>query len=197
VFGAALLLAVGSLLAHSHGFGDSVSAYHGGAGEFAMVLLSAVMIPNAVCFAVGYLAGPGFAIGTGTSVSYAGSHLGATPAFPLLAAVPSGHAPWQVMSVFVAAVVGAGVAAGWRVTQVQGLTMEERFRATLVAGAAFGLVTAVLLAFAGGPAGPGRLSAVGPSPWQVGLLIALEISLVATVTVFVHRAVLAARRRRG
>jgi hypothetical protein len=196
VFAAALLLAIGSLLAHSHQFGDSVSSYRGGAGEFAMVMLSAAMIPNAVCFAVGYLAGPGFAIGTGTSVSYAGSHLGATPAFPLLAAVPSGQAPWQVMVVFVGALAGAGVAAGWRVARAEGLSMEQQFRGALVAGAVFGLGCAVLLAFAGGPAGPGRLSAVGPSPWQIGMLIALEISLVATVTVVGQRVVAAARHRR-
>jgi hypothetical protein len=196
VAAAALLLAVGSLLAHSHAFGDTVSGYRGGAGQFAMVLLSALMIPNAVCFAVAYIAGPGFAVGAGTSVSYSGAHLGATPAFPLLAAVPTGHAPWQVMVVFVAALAGAGVAAGWRVARADGLTMEERFRGALVAGAVFGLVTAIVVAFAGGPAGPGRLSAVGPSPWQVGLLIALEISLVASLTVFAQRVILAARRHR-
>jgi hypothetical protein len=193
VFAAALLLAIGSLLSHSRDFGDLVNSYGGGSGQFAMVLLSATTLPNAVCFAVGYITGPGFAVGAGTSVSYGGSHLGAVPAFPLLAAVPAGQAPWQVMVVFIGAVVAAGVAAGWRVAGAHGLTMEERFRGALVAGAVLGVFCAMVVAFAGGPAGPGRLSAIGPSPWQVGLLVALEVSLVATITVVVRRVVAKAR----
>ncbi|MBV9873033.1 MAG: hypothetical protein JO214_20660 [Frankiaceae bacterium] len=193
VFGASLLLAVGSLLAHSNDFGDLVNSYDGGAGEFAMVLLSALMLPNAMCFAVGYITGPGFAIGAGTSVTYGGSHLGAVPAFPLLAAVPSGPARWQIVVVFLATVVAAGVAAGWRVARADGLSMEERFRGALVAGAVLGGCCAVVVAFAGGPAGPGRLSAVGPSPWQVGLLVALEVSVVATITVVARQLIAKAR----
>ena len=34
----------------------------------------------------------------------------------------------------------------------------------------------------GGPLGDGRLSAVGPSPWQVGAVSALEIGVAAAVT---------------
>ena len=37
----------------------------------------------------------------------------------------------------------------------------------------------------GGPLGGGRLSAVGPSPWQVGALAALELGLVAAVAAWV------------
>jgi hypothetical protein len=148
-------------------------------------VLSLLMLPNAACFALGYIAGPGFAVGAGTSVAYGGSHLGAMPAFPLLAAVPSGPAPWQILAVCIAALVAAGVVAGGRVARLTTLDLKERVRGALVGGAVLGIATAVLVGYAGGPSGPGRLSAVGPSPWQVGLAVAGEIALVSTVTVLV------------
>jgi hypothetical protein len=42
-----------------------------------------------------------------------------------------------------------------------------------------GVVTAVLVAVAGGAAGPGRMSAVGASPWQTGLAVVAEVAAVA------------------
>jgi hypothetical protein len=192
---AAAVLAIGSLLAHGSQFGNLVGTYHGGPGEFAMVLLSVLMLPNAICFAAGYIAGPGFAIGAGTSVGYGGVHLGALPAFPLLAAVPGGRAPWQVTAVFIAALVLAGVAAGWRVARLTELSLPERARAALSGGALLGVVVAAVVGFAGGPAGPGRLSAVGPSPWQVGLALAAEVSVLGVLVVLAKTWVGLARGR--
>jgi len=179
VVAAATLLALGSMFAHLHRFGSIVGSYNGGPGEVAMVLLSLLYLPNAVLFGVGYISGPGFAIGAGTSVMYGGVHLGAMPAFPLLAAVPSGRAPWSVTAVFIAAMVGAGILAARRILRAEGLDLREQLRRALFAGAGFGIVAAVVVGFAGGPAGPGRLGAVGPSPWQVGFLTAAEIAVVA------------------
>jgi len=53
-------------------------------------------------------------------------------------------------------------------------------RAVLAAALA-GLLVAILVAIGGGPAGHGRMTAVGASPWQVGLVLALELSVVAAV----------------
>jgi hypothetical protein len=49
-------------------------------------------------------------------------------------------------------------------------------------GACAGCVVGVLAAFAGGPLGSGRLAAVGPSGWQVGLVAILEMGVTAAVT---------------
>ena len=49
-------------------------------------------------------------------------------------------------------------------------------------GALTGCVLGVLAAFAGGPLGDGRLTAVGPSPWQVGLVATLEVGVAAAIT---------------
>ena len=35
----------------------------------------------------------------------------------------------------------------------------------------------------GGPAGPGRLAELGPSPWQLGLVTALEVGVGAVIVV--------------
>jgi hypothetical protein len=50
-----------------------------------------------------------------------------------------------------------------------------------VAGVCSGLALGVLAWLAGGPLGAGRLSAIGPSAWQVGMLAAIEIGMVAAV----------------
>jgi hypothetical protein len=181
--GAASLLAVGSLLAHAHRFWVMLNAYPGGTGEFSMAVLSLLLLPNAVIFAVGYLVGPGFAIGAGTSVRLGGAQLGATPAMPLLAAVPAGRPPLPVVVCCIASVVVAGAVAGWRIARRPGITLGDRLRGAVVTGGVVGLGAAVLVGFAGGPAGPGRLGAVGPSPWQVGLAVAGEIAVVAAVVV--------------
>ncbi|HEX3824157.1 MAG TPA: DUF6350 family protein [Mycobacteriales bacterium] len=181
--GAATVLTLGSLLAHGHEFWTTLRAYHGSAGEFSMLTLSLLLLPNAVMFSLAYLVGPGFAVGAGTSVALGGSHAGALPALPLLAAVPTGRAPLPVLVICVAAVVLAGVLAGWRLVRRPALGLANRVRSALLAGGSLGVGAAGLVGFGGGPAGPGRLSAVGPSPWQVGLTVAVEVSVISLIVV--------------
>ena len=160
-----------------------------------MVALSLLCLPNAVLFALSYLIGSGFAIGTGTSVSLGASHVGAVPAFPLLAAVPAGRAPAWVVALCVITVVGAGVAVGWRIATRSGtvghgaksradrLNVADQVRAAMLAAVGIGVAAAILVGFAGGPAGPGRLRAVGPSPWHVGITVSVELGIVAALVV--------------
>jgi hypothetical protein len=180
---AATLLTFGSLLVHAHRVGTIVNSYSGTAGVFSMLLLSLLLLPNAVVFSVGYLAGPGFAVGAGTSVALGGSQVGAMPALPLLATVPAGPAPLPVLIASVIVLVAAGGLAGWRVARSSTLNLQGQVKSALVAAAALGIGAALVVGFAGGPAGPGRLSAVGPSPWQVGLAVTGEIAVVATIVV--------------
>jgi hypothetical protein len=183
--GMATLLVLGSSLAHVHHFATIASGYRGGPGVFSMLLLSLLLVPNAIVFAIGYLAGPGFAVGAGSSVALGASHLGATPALPLVAALPSGRAPLPVLVCCVLAVWAAGTLAGWRITRRSTLQLRGQVNSAVVAGAALGIGVALLVGFAGGPAGPGRLRAVGPSPWQVGLAVAGETAVVAVIVVLV------------
>jgi hypothetical protein len=169
-------------------------------GTLSMVIFSLLLIPNAVIFAIGYLTGAGFAVGTGTSVGLGGSHLGSVPAFPLLAAVPSGGAPVIVTVISVLGVVGAGALVGWRIaTQAASgrshLPLIDQLRCALGAAGVLGISLALVGGFAGGAAGPGRMSAVGPSPWKLGLVVTAETTALAIVTLLLCAWVPALRRR--
>jgi hypothetical protein len=185
--GAAAILAFGSILAHLGRFGAIVNAYSGTPGVFSMLLLSLLLVPNAVVFALGYLVGPGFAIGAGTSVAFGGAHVGVMPALPLLAAVPAGGAPTPVIVCCILAAVAAGATGGWRIARRSSCGIRGQLKRALVSGSVLGVGAGVLVGFAGGPAGPGRLRAVGPSPWQVGLLAALELGTIAGLVVLAMR----------
>jgi hypothetical protein len=189
----ALVLTVVALAVHVHRVAAVAGAYGGAPGEFSTLLISLLLLPNAVVFSLGYLVGPGFAVGAGTSVTLGGVHLGAMPALPVLAATPTGQPPWPVLAWCAVVVVAAGVFAGRRVTRRSTEGVKGQLRCVLVVAGTVGAGAATLVGFAGGPAGPGRLAAVGSSPWQVGLCVAVEVGVVAAVVVALD-AVVRARR---
>lgn len=157
----------------------AVSALGGGVvAGVAVVALDLALLPNAAVCGLGYLTGPGFAIGSGTSVTVNGAGTGALPALPLTVAVPHGPAPALTLAVSVLVMVAAGVTAAWLVARTDRPLLPTMGLAAS-AGAAAGVVAALAAALAGGPAGPGRMAAFGVSPWQVGLAVAGEIAVVA------------------
>jgi hypothetical protein len=169
------VLTIAAVVDHWSLVDNSLSGYGNGSGQFTMGLLSLWLIPNAALFTSAYLSGAGFALGAGSSVSLGTAHVGATPALPLLAAVPHGGAPWPIVALAFVSVVGAAAVAAWWVRRSeQELVPQLRAAATLAVVVAAGM--AALAALAGGPVGPGRLSAFGPSPWRVGLLTAAEVA---------------------
>ena len=176
--GSFLLLAAGLVL-HAGKAADSVSVLGGGAvAVIAVVALDLALVPNAAVCGLGYLAGPGFAIGSGTSVTLNGVHTGTLPALPLMAAVPSGPAQTITLAVGIAVLVAAGTTAAWLVAR-EDRPMVPTMGLAAGAGAAAGVVAALAALLAGGPAGPGRMTAFGVSPWQAGLAVAAEVAVVA------------------
>ena len=88
------ILSVGSLIAHLGQFRaltDTLSP--GPIGSLLLLLTEIAYVPNAVVWAIAFCLGPGFAFGAGTVVAPTGAALGSLPAFPMLAALPSGHVP--------------------------------------------------------------------------------------------------------
>jgi len=152
-------------------------------GAVVLLLAGVLLAPNAVVWGAAYAAGPGFALGAGTAVSPFGSALGPVPALPLLAALPQGEATppalRAVLVVPVAAGALAGVLLGRRLPA--GTSPGWAAVAGAVTGLASGAALAVLATLAGGPVGGGYLTAVGPSPWQVGLAVAVEIGAPAAL----------------
>lgn len=155
-------------------------------GSGLLLLAQLAYLPNAVLWAIAYMLGPGFAVGAGTVVAPTGSVVGPLPAFPLLAALPvgaHGSGPGWLGAVMLAIPYLAGAIGGLLVVRVAPTTVLESAPVRgFCSGLLTGVVLAVLAAFAGGPLGDGRMSAVGPSAWQVGAVAVLEVGLAAAIT---------------
>ncbi|MDQ1697892.1 MAG: hypothetical protein QOJ03_3245 [Frankiaceae bacterium] len=175
----ATLLLLAALASHGAQAAHSVTVLGGGlvAGA-AVVALDVALLPNAAVCALGYLTGPGFTVGSGSSVTLVAAHPGTVPSLPLMAALPHGPASVVVELAGIALLVGAGVLAAWLVAR-EGEPLLRTMGLASLAGVGAGALAAVLAALAGGPAGPGRMAAVGVSPWQLGLVVAGEVAVVA------------------
>jgi hypothetical protein len=165
---------------------NTVAAYRTGvAGQAGITLLCLAYAPNAAAWAAAYLIGPGFAMGSETTVRVTEVSLGPLPAVPLFAGLP--HAPiGGIGALFLALPVVAGLAAGWLLTRrrLRGAAnppagrrpMPVRWAGLIwsaaIAGPVAGLVLALSAVLSSGSLGGGRLSVVGPVAWQVGALAA-------------------------
>ena len=182
VFLGAMVLDLIALAVHAPTAADLADALGGGVmASFALLLADALLLPNAAMATMGYVTGPGFAVGTGTSVSLGGSHLGAVPSLPLLAALPHGPASLVVRASALLLLLAAGGVVAWWVSRDAEVSATAVLGRVMAAAGFAGAFAAVAVAVAGGPAGPGRMAAVGASPWQVGLAFAGEIAFVATL----------------
>ena len=157
----------------------------GGGGGLVLTAAQLAFMPNLVAWVVAWLVGPGFAIGTGSSVSPLGTQLGPVPALPILGALPVGDLAFGFIGLAVP--VLAALAAAWfirprLVAMLGGLPHTRWLVVTAVGiGLAGGVLLATLAWASGGAAGPGRLVDVGPNFWQVGLWGALELTVGALI----------------
>ncbi|MFJ4966195.1 DUF6350 family protein [Streptomyces sp. NPDC088729] len=176
--GGALLVAV-ALARNGPAAQDSFLALSGDwSGRFAVLLLTAALVPNAALWGAAYGLGPGFALGTGataTPLALAGDP--AVPDFPLLAAVPAQGPGTPVTWAALAVPVASALAVAWFTVRRAAPADAPRARAwsagetALVTGLAAlgcGAGTALLTAVAGGPLGSRALSAFGPVWWLTG-----------------------------
>lgn len=182
---ASLLLAV-LLFAN---FSAVIRLYEGlqGGGGGGLVLTAAQLsfMPNFVAWVVSWLIGPGFALGTGSSVSPLGTQLGLVPSLPILAALPAGELTYGFIGLAVPILAGVAVALFLRPRLVHMLGGLPHLRWLIVTAVGIGVVGGVLLgvlAWAStGAAGPGRLIDVGPDPFAVGGWGALELAIGALI----------------
>ncbi|HEV2887088.1 MAG TPA: DUF6350 family protein [Jatrophihabitans sp.] len=174
------LLSAGTLLAH---FSDAVALQRQlapGAAGLPVALLGISATPNAVLAGVSYLTGPGFDVGTHTSVSAFGVSSGRVPVFPLLAGLPYQQpAAW----VAVLAVLAPAVLAGWAVLRTVPATgpWTSRLADCAAAAALSGVGLAVLTGLAAGDLGRAALRGVGADWWAVGLSATLLVLLAASL----------------
>ncbi|WP_431679024.1 cell division protein PerM [Kitasatospora sp. KL5] len=151
----------------------------GPAGILGLLLACTLLLPNALLWAAAYGLGPGFAVGTGTTVSPLGTQLGAVPEFPLFALLPAGSPgiAWQAVLgalpllagavpalLLGRAAAGRSTARPWPPAAVAVVALAAVLAAAAAAGAAAWL--------AGGALAAGRMSTLGPVPWRVALTAA-------------------------
>jgi hypothetical protein len=157
----------------------------GAVGASLLLLGQLAYIPNAVIWGISFMLGPGFAVGAGTVIAPSGSALGSLPSLPMLTALPTGvHAavPAPLSVVVLVVPYLAGVVGGLiMIAAAPALELEKAPLWGFGCGTLTGCVLGVMSAFAGGPLGGGRLTAVGPSGWQVALVATLEVGVGAAV----------------
>ncbi|BDI23799.1 DUF6350 family protein [Herbiconiux sp. L3-i23] len=153
-------------------------------GGLALTLAQLAVLPNLVIWAVAWLTGPGFSIGTGSSVSPLETSLGPVPSLPVLGALPTGDMPFAFVGLAVPVVVGfvaAAISRGRVDDEFGGRPGVGRLVGIGVGAGVFaGLVLGLLTWMASGSAGPGRLQDVGASPVAVALAggVLLTIAIV-------------------
>ena len=180
------VLAGATLAAHLGNFNSVNQVLAPGViGAILLLLAQFGYVPNAIIWAISFMLGPGFAFGAGTAVAPTGSALGPRPAFPMLAALPAGvHSAlpaWLSVAVLAMPYL-AGAFGGLLMTRTAPPSaLEAAPLWGFASGALAGCVVGALAAFAGGPLGNGRLSAVGPSGWQVAAVAILEVGISAAV----------------
>jgi hypothetical protein len=164
-------------------------------GGLVLALLGVVLIPNAVLCAGAYVAGAGFALGAGTSVSPAHVRLGALPDFPLLAAIPQHPlAGWLVLVLFFVPMVAGGAAAVTSARRLSSARLEVAALRGAAAGAVAGAGFGALCQLSTGAIGPGRMSHVGPDVGATLFVCASGAALGGAVVAIAYRLLVVRRR---
>jgi hypothetical protein len=199
-----------------------LSSYHTGVtGQAGLTLLCLVYAPNLSVWATSYLVGPGFAVGVGTTVSVARVSLGALPAVPALAGLPSRPASSSA-SLLLGVPLAAGMTAGWllarrrlraaagppssgrltagsaslrRLAAEAGVGLGELIGAAALAAPVAGLVLALAAFASGGPLGGGRLAAMGPAIWSTAGIGAALVGAGALLAATSTKALVGVRRK--
>ncbi|GIJ26128.1 hypothetical protein Vqi01_12900 [Micromonospora qiuiae] len=164
---------------------DLIGAYRTGvAGQAGITLVSLAYVPNATVWSTSYLLGPGFAVGTDTAVRTSEVAIGALPALPLFAGLPSGPVDGLWSAAILALPALVGMAVGWLLAR-RLLRAPAAGRARVgwvsllspaaLAGPVAGLLMGAVAEASGGPLGTGRLAEVGPVGWQVALVATVVI----------------------
>lgn len=149
-------------------------------GGIMLTLGQLAIMPNLIIYGLAWITGAGFSIGAGSIVSPLVSQLGPLPALPLFAALPTAGFDRGIL--FGILPVLAALLATLLVrksTEKMRWEFASRFSAAAVLAGLSALVSAVLAfalaAVASGSLGPGRLVQVGISPWQLALVIFVEV----------------------
>lgn len=179
LLGGGALVVASALVWHGAPVQDSFLRLAGDwGGRVAVLLLALGLVPNAAVWGAAYGLGPGFALGTASTVTpLAFTGRPALPDFPLLAAMPA-HGPGTPLNWAAGAVpVAAALTVAWftvrRAVPAEGAREEawglgETALTTALGAVGCGIGAALLAAASGGPLGTHALADFGPLWWLTG-----------------------------
>ncbi|BDZ41073.1 hypothetical protein GCM10025865_03720 [Paraoerskovia sediminicola] len=172
----AALVTTGWAIAGRSTSGDIVAALAPGVvGGVILAVGQVFLVPNLVSWAVAWLAGPGFVVGS-SSFAPGSRELGPLPAVPMLGGLP-GTASTGALLVWVPVVVVAcGALAGVFLLRSR-LRPSDRWIAAGVATAGAAVSTGVVLMLGGGAVGPGAMATVGAPALLTGAVVGGEVAL--------------------
>lgn len=154
-------------------------------GGVALTVGQLAFLPDFVGWATSWLIGPGFAIGTGSSVSPIATTLGPIPGLPVFGALPTSGHTFGLVWVLVPVIAGFAIGGSMRPRLVRALGAADsalhRALGGVVAGLVAGVLTGLIAWVSSGSFGPGRLADVGPNALAVGGFAALEVGLPAII----------------
>ncbi len=154
----------------------------GATDTWVISIAQVLFLPSAMAWALSWLAGPGFLVGTDTVHSPTAAPVAPIPALPALGAIPT-NAPGNVVVLVLVAlglVVGAWIAWRHRATslRVQALAGVVCLVAILVIVAAWTWVSTLSL-------GTGRMAVLGPRLIWTPIFVTLEVGVVAELVALV------------
>ena len=164
-------------------------------GAVIVGLAQLALLGNAVTWALGFVAGPGFALALGSTVSPAAAVPGLLPLVPVLGAMPAAADYPPILYAVLLLPVGAGLLIGQGVDGELEFfgNVRSRLGATTVAALIAVVVVVAMTALGNGAVGVDRLRAVGVPLLPFAGALALEV--VAGALVWVAVALL--RERHG
>ncbi|OCG72871.1 DUF6350 family protein [Microbacterium sediminis] len=187
------LVAAGGALVALRAFtrgGDVIALFQAaqvdGLGAAALTLAHLAYLPTFIVWAISWIAGPGFALGAGATVSPVSSTVGLVPGIPVFGLVPESGHPLLLLAALVPVALGA--LAGWALRARMAGAREAgeepvgpRALAAVGVAALSGAAAALLAAAASGSIGPGRLAHLGPEPGAVALAVGIEVLIGAGI----------------
>lgn len=202
--GAGMLLALGlvvvvlRLVVSWSAVADIQAQYGANVGAVVIIALAQLaLLGNAATWALSFLAGPGFQVALGSTVSAGAAQPGLLPLVPVLGALPEASDYPAMMYAVVLAPVLVGVWLGRRVDAELEFfgNVRARLSATAVAALIAVVVVIALTALGNGAVGVDRLSAVGPHLWSFAAALTAEV--VGGALLLTGVLVLLERRREG
>lgn len=158
-------------------------------GGLGSTLLQLGYLPNMVFYVSTWLAGPGFAIGTGSNISPLGTAVGPMPTIPFFGTIPAADFQIGMMVLVIPVIIAIAVNVA---VKVHAADARHHFATPLAAslsmGLSVGFIAAVEMALLSllthAAIGPGRMQNIGADPVWVFVWVFLEVAPVAFLTAF-------------